>query len=293
MNNMDASAYKECALSAARSKLAYLGPDDVNALWCNSQNDTNNILFYVFNNVTKAPLYYYDSVSHVNAYSWVQWSTLHIVFRGTEGMDDAKIDLMIEQSQLLPGNKSLKVHSGFLKQFRSIQSELLDTIVGGRELGIKTVHFSGHSLGAALATLASGYFSPLIRDISGCQIICHTFGSPRIGNSAFVDWWTDKVDISCRFLNYKDPVPLLPLNGFYKHINGGFEIYKNGLVKELSVDVPWYVRLLTLPFNIKCLAPIQNHACNLYIERLVALAQWDVVNIIKVDPRINVDLTNK
>ena len=281
MKKMDVNDYKECALSAARSKIAYLGPDDVNTLWQNSQNDPSNILFYVFNNVIEQPKYYYDSVSNVNAYSWVQWSTLHIVFRGTEGLDDAKIDLMIDQEQLLPGNKKLLVHSGFLKQFRSIQGKLIDTIVSGRGLGIKTVHFSGHSLGAALATLASGYFSPIIRDISGCRIVCHTIGSPRVGNSAFVDWWADKVDESRRFLNYKDPVPLLPLNGFYKHINGGFEIYKNGTVKDLSVDIPWYIRLLTLPFNIKCLAPTKNHACNLYIERLLALAQWDVKNPFK------------
>jgi hypothetical protein len=273
--------YKACALSAARSKIAYLAPDDVSKLWLDSQNINSNIMYYVFNNVVEKPIYYYDSVSSVNAYSWIQGETLHIVFRGTEGLDDVKIDLMETRAPLFPGNKTVLVHKGFLKQFRSIQGKLLDTICHSKNL-VKTVHFSGHSLGAALATIASGYFSPIIRN-NMCKVVCHTIGSPRIGNSGFVDWWSGLVDDSARFLNYKDPVPLLPINGYYKHINGGYEMYKNGSVKILDNDQPWYMRLLFLPFDIYYRDPTGNHACDLYIERLIKLANWNVVLNQKID----------
>ena len=266
--------YKDCVLSAVRSNIAYMAPADVNKLWADSGDDKSKAIYYVFDDVIDAPKYYSNAVSAVNAYSWVQGNVLHIVFRGTEGLDDVKIDLMQVQMQLFPGNKKVLVHKGFLKQFQSIFGELLETI-NGIEDSVNTVHFSGHSLGAALATLAAGVFSPIIRSKNGI-IKCHTIGCPRIGNAGFVDWFGGLVDESIRFLNYKDPVPLLPVNGFYKHINGGYLIDAKCDVTTLNHDKPWWTRLLMLPFDIYWRAPIANHACQLYIERLVKLADWDV-----------------
>jgi predicted lipase len=238
------------------------------------------VIYYVFDDVINAPNYYYNSVSAVNAYSWVQNKVLHIVFRGTEGYDDVKIDLMELQEPLFPGNKKVLVHRGFLKQLRSIFGELLDTIDKSM-VSVHTVQFSGHSLGAALATLAAGIFSPIIRSKSGI-VKCHTIGCPRIGNAAFVDWFSGLVDESYRFLNFKDPVPLLPVNGYYKHINGGYEIDSNCNVIILKNDKPWWIRLLVLPFTIYWRAPIANHACQLYIDRLSKLADWDVNGTLQI-----------
>jgi len=269
--------YKSCALSAVRAKIAYLDSDSVNQLWHNTQTvgNTGNIAYHIFKDVAVEPKYYYDSVSSVNAYSWIQEKTLYIVFRGTEGYDDVKIDLMQLRTPLFAGNKNIMVHSGFYKQFRSIQDDIMDTIVACKN-SVDCVNFNGHSLGAALATLAAGYFSPLIRDMSGCKIVCHTIGCPRIGNTGFVNWWTGKVDESCRILNCWDPVPLLPVNGFYKHINGGLQINHKCEVKFLVSDLPWYRRLINLPQNIYCKNPIVNHGCDVYIERLLKLAKWDL-----------------
>jgi hypothetical protein len=272
--------YKECALSAVRSKIAYLGPNDVNKLWANSGDDKSKAVYYVFDNVIDAPKYYSNAVSAVNAYSWVQGKVLHIVFRGTEGLDDVKIDLMEMQEQLFPGNKKILVHKGFLKQFRSIFGELLETIDSAMD-SVHTVHFSGHSLGAALATLAAGVFSPIIRSKHGI-IKCHTIGCPRLGNAGFVDWFSGLVDESCRFLNFRDPVPLIPVNGFYKHIYGGYEIDSKCIVTKLKNDRPWWARLILLPFNIYWRAPIVNHASQLYIDRLVKLADWDVNAVLQI-----------
>jgi len=251
-----------------------MGPNDVNKLWANSGDDKSKAVYYVFDNVIEAPKYYSNAVSAVNAYTWRQENVLHVVFRGTEGLDDVKIDMMEIQEPLFPGNKKILVHRGFLKQFRSIFGELLETINGAID-SVHTVHFSGHSLGAALATLAAGVFSPIIRSKRGI-VVCHTIGCPRIGNAGFVDWYSGLVEESCRFLNYKDPVPLLPVNGFYKHINGGYEIDAKCGVKKLTKDTPWWARLFMLPFNIYWRAPVANHACQLYIDRLIKLAEWDI-----------------
>jgi len=267
--------YKSCALSAARSKLAYLEPDDLKKIWLNALGSDKRIEFYVFKDVLEEPKYYHDAETSASAYSWVQDKTLHIVFRGTEGAKDVKIDLDERRSYLFPGNPSIAVHAGFLRQFRALKGELNDTISKFGEQ-ITCVQFSGHSLGGALATLAAGFFSPHIRSILGVRIVCHTIGSPRVGNKGFTVWFEGKVDESVRLLNFKDPVPLLPINGAFTHIVGGYEMNETGQVKRLVRDKPWYLRLLFLPFEIYYLHPIKNHACDLYIERLLKIADWSV-----------------
>jgi predicted lipase len=264
--------YTSCALSATRSKIAYVSYSELKTMWANNSGDETDLVYQVFKDVKDEPKYYNSDWSYVNAYSMIQSRTLHIVFRGTEGVDDVKIDLMVPMVPLLPGNKSVYVHDGFLKQFRSIHGFLLDTIFDALKKGlIDSVHFTGHSLGGALATLAAGYFSPVIREY-GCRIKCHTFGCPRLGNSGFVEWFKGLVDESYRVLNFKDPVPLIPVNCFYRHINGGIELDDKGGVTILDNDAPFCMRLLYLPFDIYYRHPIANHACDLYINRLLELA---------------------
>ena len=270
----EATDYRACVLSATRAKISYLSYDDVKALW-STATDEKSIIHYVFRDVAEAPMYFNDAVSAVNVYAWLQDRTLHVVFRGTKGSDDIKIDVNEVRAYLLPGNKDVMVHSGFLKQFHASQPFILMAFEKYKD-AVDTVHFSGHSLGGALATLAAAYFSPIIRAVAGCRIKCHTFGCPRIGNKGFVDWFTGKVDESYRILNFKDPVPLLPLNGFYTHIFGGLEINDKNQIKNIGHDVPWIMRLIYLPFEIYYRNPIANHACDLYIKRLLTLADWHV-----------------
>jgi predicted lipase len=197
------------------------------------------------------------------------------VFRGTKGYADVKTDIDEIRAELYPKNPEIKVHNGFLKQFNSIKQQLLDTINNNLN-NLTAIHFSGHSLGAALATIAAGYFSPLIRLDNNIRIVCHTFGCPRLGNKGFVKWWADKVDESYRILNKHDPVPLVPVNPFYTHITGGLEISKKNKVKIINRDTAWFLRILYLPWQIKCLNPISYHHCDTYTSRLKTLANWDI-----------------
>jgi len=256
--------YRECALSAERAKIAYLSYEEVKGLWL-SRN-------YVFEGVTTEPKYYEDYVSGLNAYSWLQGRTLHFVFRGTAGLTDIKIDIQKDRVQLFPDNPSILVHRGFCKQLRAIQTQMLMEV---EQLGsmIDCVHFSGHSLGGAVATLAAGVVATATATI-GCRVSCHTIGSPRVGNKAFATWWAGLVTDSVRVQNYKDPIPLFPVNGLYTHIHGAIEINDACVVKVINGDVPWYYRILRLPFEIYWRNPFANHACDLYIQRLQSLAKF-------------------
>jgi len=67
-----------------------------------------------------------------------------------------------------------RVHRGFAAALRRVQDDVGGAL--GRVSARETV-FTGHSLGAALATLAAGLWRP-----DGV----HAFGAPRVGDAAFV-----------------------------------------------------------------------------------------------------------
>lgn len=94
-----------------------------------------------------------------------------LVFRGTEqNIKDFLIDLEIG---MLPLNQNkIDVHAGFAKALTSVWREIDAALA---QLACP-VFYTGHSLGAALATLAATYRVPKA---------VYTFGSPRVGNQAF------------------------------------------------------------------------------------------------------------
>jgi hypothetical protein len=262
--------YKECALSAYRSKLSYLSPDELLNTWRTASNETQ-IVNAVFNDVLEEPVHYSNSDTGAFAYSWIQDTHLHFVFRGTSDLDDIKIDIQQKQDFLLPGNKKISVHSGFLQQFRSISDKLLKTITDYKG-PLSAVEFSGHSLGGGLATIASGFFSPVIRELHKCRILCITIGSPRVGNVHFAEWWAKLVDESYRIVNSMDPIPLVPVNGYYNHICGGLRLDADGTATRIQRDSPWYRRIFQIPNSINCCNPIKNHFTDVYIARLLRLS---------------------
>lgn len=57
----------------------------------------------------------------------------------------------------------------------------------------------------------------------GANLTLYTFGSPRVGNSQFVDWFlTLGIQSSLRVVNERDPVPAVPPRSFvdvdYRHV---------------------------------------------------------------------------
>jgi hypothetical protein len=116
--------------------------------------------------------------------------------------------------RLAPGTH---VHAGFHRSLDEVWSglhEYLNTIGRANEEGAKTktIWFTGHSLGAALATLAAQRFG------AGKVGGVYTFGSPRVGDDVFQASFA----APCyRFVNNTDVVPHLPPPGLlanYAHV---------------------------------------------------------------------------
>ena len=119
-----------------------------------------------------------------------------LAFRGTEKtIEDIRTDLETTTIDI----DDYKVHEGFYKSFKLVESKISDHL---KELGSDYVlYITGHSLGGALAVLATKY---LCSDSLGA---CYTFGGPRVASSGFSD--SIKTPIY-RVINAADIVPRVP-----------------------------------------------------------------------------------
>ncbi len=181
---------------------------------------------------------------------WAHHADLPIVvvaFRGTEpsAFKDILIDALVWKNKLSKHGWTDgwgKVHAGFMLGFRSISEtihpltkqkteamllEKLKQIEGGTETECTMAHpcmwITGHSLGAALATLfASRVLSEIERGRHYKLRGLYTFGSPRVGNREFKQKFerlaaAHGVTIA-RFRNENDIVTRVP-KLFYAHLD--------------------------------------------------------------------------
>lgn len=146
--------------------------------------------------------------------------TVYVAFRGTQADDptDIGIDADLRLRSWRAGGK---VHTGF--------SQALDSIWSAVEQWLKSqdqsrVWITGHSLGAALATLAASL-------VPGATLV--TFGSPRVGDGVFAASFAQR-DVR-RYVDCSDVVTMVPpeLLG-YQHVglilyidqHGAFQAWK-------------------------------------------------------------------
>lgn len=76
-----------------------------------------------------------------------------------------------------------------------------------RRQNMPTIFVSGHSLGGALATFCALEMK-LVLGMEDVRVV--TFGSPRVGNSVFADWYRETIPQNFRFTHNRDMIPSLP-----------------------------------------------------------------------------------
>ena len=125
-----------------------------------------------------------------------------VACRGTNTLEEWVTDAAINGK--VPFKDWGHVHSGFYEIFESVWIE-----IGSMLLGYKSVIFTGHSLGAAVATLMA---SELHIKNSDTNISVVTFGSPKVGDTRFVSTFNASKINSCRIFNTLDLIPKLPFS---------------------------------------------------------------------------------
>jgi Lipase (class 3) len=181
------------------------------------------------------------------AFTWVRNSTRYIVFRGSSELKDFLADLDIRRTQFYAGPGL--IHAGFSKQFRSIEPKLSNIMSA---CTANTIICTGHSLGGALATIAAAVYGGGQK-----RVVCHTFGSPRVGNHEFADYFKSRVDENARVFNKRDPVAAIPMSFRFQHVDCAISINSRLGLKRCLHDVPWYKRFP------KRLYP-ECHSCTMY-----------------------------
>lgn len=123
-----------------------------------------------------------------------------LAFRGTQPRkwDDIKTDIEI---RFYHDEKGAKIHIGFYKAFNCVEQDVREMI---KELTDHSIYITGHSLGGALALIATRAL-----DLDNLAA-CYTFGGPKVGNEEFGE--NIKTPIY-RVINAYDIVPFLPPSG--------------------------------------------------------------------------------
>ena len=133
--------------------------------------------------------------------------TTILSFRGTQ--PDNYQDLIADlRANLVAWPESAgRVHDGFAVAVRALRPQILEWIASAKPQLNKLI-LTGHSLGAAMATLAASIWRP-------AWLV--TIGSPRTGNAAFVD--TVSATYRMRLVDCCDAVTEVPpAIGGYVHI---------------------------------------------------------------------------
>lgn len=173
-----------------------------------------------------------------------------LVFRGTEqGVADFAADLADLHVKSDPD--IVEVHSGFKGQLDAIWSEIevaLDALTC-------PIFYTGHSLGAALATLAAACRAPQAT---------YAFGSPLVGNSAFARM-TARLPIH-RVVDGSDLVTSMPPAQF-GFVHTGTEIRIGTSAEEARLTVGGAFRSI---MNLHKHPPkaLADHAPKNYVQRL-------------------------
>lgn len=147
-----------------------------------------------------------------------QYKSLFVGFRGSSNIQNWLDNLQIKQ--ITPyDDKIIAVDDGFYKIYSALKDDLythLNKFV--TKYNTNDVLLTGHSLGAAIATLFAFDFCYYTQPYRVYSLI--TFGSPRVGNDQFSSYMSECSISSTRVTHYYDVVPHVPeeLLG-YKHIS--------------------------------------------------------------------------
>ena len=151
---------------------------------------------------------------------------IFIVFRGTEPnqMKDILADVKAWRK---PAREKGLVHFGFAQALDKVYDNIVQWLSEQKLDGERNITCTGHSLGAALATIMASR-------LDANEL--YTFGSPRIGNRAFVKEMNNDGIKHYRFVNNNDIVTKVPFPIRFVHHGELVYINHHGNIRKMS---PW------------------------------------------------------
>lgn len=192
-----------------------------------------------------------------------------LAFRGTEVTK--RVDIATDAKAIKVSVIEGRVHGGFLSAYNSIREEILEAL---KKVWKLPLYITGHSLGAALATVATNYLENEVIDGAPLRdriAACYTFGSPRVGNDQYDKDFKSPI---YRIVNTTDIVTVVPLLVMgYLHI-GDVRFLEPGM-GNIRRGIPILQRIFFfLTAAIRLFGPlVGDHSIALYRKKLEAVAQ--------------------
>lgn len=184
----------------------------------------SNEAYKDLNCITKAYPDYnitYHGNAGADAYTLHNEHDFIIVCRGTEVQQSSDIyaDLSISKTHGISG----KVHIGFNHYVDKIWADIFSHAIDHAK---KNLWVTGHSLGAAMATIISSRFaaSPYLATPQAV----FTYGCPRVGDRTFVNHYNNLPFEHHRWVNDGDIVTKIPFSPFFYHCGSMHRITSKG-----------------------------------------------------------------
>ncbi|KAI0762112.1 alpha/beta-hydrolase [Trametes elegans] len=157
--------------------------------------------------------------------------TIVVAHQGTEPKKVLSIANDLEFAQVEPNatlfpktGDDVKLHDGFQATQGRTADLVLSTVKNGlSSTGFKRVLTTGHSLGAAVASLDAAMLRMALPD--DIEVDSVVFGLPRVGNQAWADLYDSLLPNFIHVTNQNDPVPNVPPHEFdFEHPQGEIHI---------------------------------------------------------------------
>jgi triacylglycerol lipase len=243
----------QSALFARLSNLAYKSPAEAEKIFRKMGYSTR-----------------YISNGGSDAYIVESDTDLIIVCRGTEvkQWSDVSADLSINLTKPLTGTG--RVHIGF-KHYTDKLWEPISEYIKTKKAQKKTLWVTGHSLGAAMATLIARRCT--LDYTLQTPAALFTYGSPRVGNREYINAFNGLV-VHHRWVNDGDIVTKVPLPPLYYHCGTMHHISASGVItsgaatkRKFTTGIKFILSFWKGIFN-KLLGDAKDHSSEIYVQRL-------------------------
>ncbi len=125
-----------------------------------------------------------------------------VSFIGTQNLtgvwQDAQLFQPVDASYVVPGAQG-KLHSGFAAIYQAAKPEITKIL---NQYPSTNVTFTGHSLGGAIASIASSDQWP------GHQVRAISVGAPQVGDETYSKWYTSSGFKQDRIIQKSDPITI-------------------------------------------------------------------------------------
>lgn len=161
--------------------------------------------------------------------------TAIFAFRGTSSIDDALLDANIE---LTNGPLGGLVQQGFARGLNAVGLSI-QRAMRRLDNGNRSIWFTGHSLGAALATLAVAERLDTMKPVAGL----YTYGSPRVGDASFREGFNRRLSNYYRMVFGRDLVTrVAPRALRYTHVGQLATISRDGKISHKGFSEASFLR---------------------------------------------------